>query len=187
MLRFYRDYQQMSAALPAADGRKAQLTIPGFVSESDLDYFRKQIRRAARDGVVDYAVGGLHGIMLLAEELKSLKNINVSTVYPLPVANSQAAKLLKRFAVKAFEPWVELPESELVLLQEHSPLVMTEPSGNCELLATRVPLKMQKLIDKNDQAYCVKYDPHEKLYKLFASEDKNTCSALEKFRRNPSY
>ena len=82
---------------------------------------------------------------------------------------------------------LELPESELVLLQEHSPLVMTEPSGNCELLATRVPLKMQKLIDKNDQAYCVKYDPHEKLYKLFASEDKNTCSALEKFRRNPSY
>ena len=167
LLRFQSEYHRQAAASATAELPENTLHIPGFIAENDLAFWRKRIRSAAQQGVKDFAVGNLHGIMLLKDELKALDNINIYAVYPLPAANSQAVKLLQLLQVAAVMPWVELPQAERNNLAGKSPLAMLELPEDCELLATRVPLKFSKLLDKHQQAYKVVYDAGEKLYKLY--------------------
>ncbi|MBE6380905.1 MAG: U32 family peptidase [Lentisphaerae bacterium] len=168
MHRFYRDYQAAEGigdmALPGAAG----LTVPGFIAEGDLAMWRSKISAAYQNGVRSFAVGGLHGVILLKEALKSLKDIEISAVHPMMVCNSLTVRVLKQFLIKAAEPWVELPAGELELLRSKSVLPLLEPSPVRELLVTRVPLKMKQLLDKNSNCCTVFYDRNEKLYKLCA-------------------
>ena len=62
---------------------------------------------------------------------------------------------------------MELPQDEVDKMRKRSPLLLVEPPEDCELLVTRVPLKMENLLDKNRTAYRVVYDPEEKLTKLY--------------------
>ena len=78
-----------------------------------------------------------------------------------------AARLLKQFCAQSAEPWVELPQDEVDKMRKRSPLLLVEPPEDCELLVTRVPLKMENLLDKNRTVYRVVYDPEEKLTKLY--------------------
>ena len=130
--------------------------------------WRSRISAAYQNGVRSFAVGGLHGVILLKEALKSLKDIEISAVHPMMVCNSLTVRVLKQFLIKAAEPWVELPAGELELLRSKSVLPLLEPSPVRELLVTRVPLKMKQLLDKNSNCCTVFYDRNEKLYKLCA-------------------
>jgi len=93
-------------------------------------------------------------------------------------------RLLKYMGVKAIESWVELPAAEREKLLQRSTLAVLPPPENCELLATRAPLKFKQLLDRRNTAYQVRYDRREKLYKLFAPEG---VSAAEKFLNDENF
>ncbi|MBE6369756.1 MAG: U32 family peptidase [Lentisphaerae bacterium] len=179
MHRFYRDYAQWNAPadLPAALSPEQAMLISGFIAEGDLPRWYEKLKRAKAAGQKHFAVGGLHGIMLLKEVFGSLEKLYINAVYPLAVSNSAAARLLKQFQLDALEPWVELPQDEVEKLQAHSPLPLTEPPPDRELLVTRLPLKFKRLLDKNGSAYRVVFDPAEKLTRIYGA-----APALEIFR-----
>lgn len=182
LMQFYREYQQ---TVPAADKSvipAADLTLPGFIAEGDLKLWQEKIRHCYNHGKRHFAVGGLHGIVLLHETLGSLRDVAITGVYPLMVCNSLATKLLKGFSVTAVECSIELPLLEQQNLREHSILPVLEPRKDCELLVTRIPLKVRKIIDKDDQTYRIEFDPTEKLFKL-----SGTHPAGEKFSSDGSF
>ena len=170
MMRFQSEYRSQTSAALRKNLPENLLHIPGFIAEGDLDEWRKRIKAAFDKGVKSFAIGNIHGIMLIKEALKELKNIDIYTVYPLPAANSQAVRLLQFLQVKAVMPWVELPQAEHDALFEHSVLPLLELPEDCELLATRVPLKFSGILDKHQQTYKVVYDAGEKLYKLYGEK-----------------
>lgn len=184
MLQFQKDYQKAAAEneQPPQVYPGNTLHINGFIAENDLKSWQERILQAHKSGIRNFAVGGLHGIILLKKALGSLENISIQAVYPLPAANSCAMRLLKMMKVSAAEPWVELPTAEVENLQKKSILPLCSGSEDCELLTTRVPLKFGELADKNQQIYRIKYDKQEKLYKLFGS-----TPAREKFRTNENF
>ena len=182
LLRFQSEYRSQTPAENTAKLPENTLHIPGFIAENDLDLWRKRIKNAAQQGIRNFAVGNIHGIILIKDTLKVLENINIYAVYPLPAANSQAVKLLQLLQVKAVMPWVELPQTERDDLAGKSTLSLLELPKDCELLATRVPLKFSKLLDKHQQAYKVVYDAEEKLYKLYGE-----TPAVEKFAASEIY
>ncbi|MBR2356749.1 MAG: U32 family peptidase [Lentisphaeria bacterium] len=182
MLKFQRDHRSMIPAAQTLHLPENTLHIPGFIAEGDLEKYRNIIRQAARQNCRSFAVGSLHGFMLLKEALGLLKDIDIYAVYPLAAANSQAVKLLEYLKCKAVMPWVELPSSAKEKLFEHSTLPLLDLPEKCELLATRIPLKDKVLLDKNQQRYHVEYDPDEKLYKLYGDSD-----ALKNFAGNDIY
>ena len=108
--------------------------------------------------------------MLIKDALKELKNIDIYAEYPLPAANSQAVRLLQFLQIKAAMPWVELPRGERENLAGKSPLPLLGLPEDCELMATRAPLKFKQILDKHQAAYKVVYDPVEKLCKLYGSD-----------------
>ncbi|MBO5924136.1 MAG: U32 family peptidase, partial [Lentisphaeria bacterium] len=140
MLRFQSEYRAQQAAEHRTDLPENTLHIPGFIAEGDLNIWRKKIAEASKRGTVNFAIGNIHGIMLIKEALKKLDGVNIYTVYPLPAANSQAVKLLQFLQAKAVMPWVELPQDEQEKLFQNSVLPLLELPEDCELLATRVPL-----------------------------------------------
>lgn len=182
LMRFQHEYRNQQASATQIKLPENTMNIPGFIAEGDLNFWRKRIREAAQKGVKSFAIGNIHGIMLIKEVLKELKNIDIFAVYPLPAANSQAVKLLQFLQVKGVMPWVELPRTEREKLLEKSPLPLLELPADCELLATRVPLKFQQILDKHQIAYKAIYDPAEKLYKLYG-----TAPAVEKFSEAEVY
>jgi hypothetical protein len=52
----------------------------------------------------------------------------------------------------------------------HSVLPALPLPEDCELLATRVPLRGKKLIDKNQQTYKIVWDKAEKLCKIYGEK-----------------
>ncbi|MBE6367152.1 MAG: U32 family peptidase [Lentisphaerae bacterium] len=184
MLLWHRDYKKL---LPAAEQTvpEEDLALPGFIAEGDLPLWRKEIRNVFNSGGRCFSVGSIGGVILLKEALKSaFKDVYIIGRYPLPAANSQAVRLLKYMGVKAIESWVELPAAEREKLLQRSTLAVLPPPENCELLATRAPLKFKQLLDRRNTAYQVRYDRREKLYKLFAPEG---VSAAEKFLNDENF
>ena len=112
LLRFQSEYRSQKASSVNTVMPENTLHIPGFIAEGDLELWRKRIKNAAQKGVKSFAIGNIHGIMLIKEVLKELKNIDIYAVYPLPAANSQAVRLLQLLQIKAVMPWVELPQCE---------------------------------------------------------------------------
>ena len=182
MLRFQSEYRAMQAADCRSTLPEKVLNIPGFIAEGDLEHWRKKIAGSFKQGVRDFAIGNIHGIMLIKDALKKLDSVNIYTVYPLPAANSQAVRLLQFLQVKAVTPWVELPQAEHDKLCKKSVLPLLPLPEDCELLATRVPLKFKQILDKHQAAYKVIYDPVEKLCKLYGTEP-----AVEKFLNSEVY
>ena len=182
LLLFQKDYRRQVVADEKIVMPENTLHIPGFIAEGDLVLWKKNIKNAAQKGVKSFAIGNIHGIMLIKDALKELKNIDIYAEYPLPAANSQAVRLLQFLQVKAAMPWVELPREERENLAGKSPLPLLELPEDCELLATRAPLKFKQILDKHQTAYKVHYDPVEKLYKLYGTEP-----AVEKFSNAEIY
>lgn len=181
MLKFFHTYKQRQPELPALPP-EAELVIPGFIAENDLEAWRNKIKAAYAGNIRHFAVGALHGVVLLKEALGSLKDVSIVGVFPLIACNSQAVELLSKFKLCAVTPWVELPQHEVELLAAHTSLPLLEPPEDCELLVSRVPFKFKKLLDKNAEEYRVVYDPEEKLTKLYG-----TTPALKRFRSNGNY
>lgn len=183
MLQFQRDYQAAAAAENIEEPAGGEsLHISGFIAEGDLAGWQKRIKEAYSSGIRSFAVGGIHGIMLIKQALGTLENLAIKAVYPLPAANSCAVRLLKMMKFTSLEPWVELPEKEVENLRKKSMLPVAECTGECELLTTRVPLKNGELLDKNQRIYRIKYDKSEKLYKLYGDEP-----ATGKFRSGETF
>ena len=172
-LRFFRDYQaikpavNINAEMPEA---AKSMALPGFIAEGDLKMWQDRIQTAYQNGIRNFTIGGLFGIMLLKTAIGSLKGLDISAVYPLPAANSQAVRLLEYLGVKSFMPWVELPQSLRNELLLHSVLPALPLPEDCELLATRAPLRGKKLIDKNGQTYKIVWDKAEKLCKIYGEK-----------------
>ena len=182
MLKFFHTHKQELPTLPEAPSEPAGMVIPGFIAEGDLENWRRKIREAYAQNTRHFAIGALHGAILLKEALGSLKDITISGVFPLIACNSQAIEVLSKFKISAVMPWVELPQEEVELLRQHSILPLTEAPADCEILVSRVPFKFKKLLDKNAAVYRVEYDPVEKLTKLYGE-----TPALEHFRNNKNF
>ncbi len=183
MMLFYRDYQS-----PRTDGPRSEpppgdvFVIPGFIAETDLETYKQQIRHAFEQGIRKFHIGGLHALLMLKQVIPNLHNIYITAQYPLPVTNSMAVRLLQSLSVDAATPWLELPETERILLASHSPLPMPDAPADCELLVTRIPIKTPHLQDKDGNKYTVKLDKKEKLYKLYGP-----TPAGEKFRTDNNF
>lgn len=182
MLKFQRDCQSQQPAMQQITLPENCVHIPGFISENDLEKYRNIIRNAVKKNLRSFAVGSLHGFILLKEALGTLKNIDIYAVYPLAAANSQAVKLLEYLSCRGVMPWVELPENEQKNLADRSTLALLPLPAECELLATRIPLKDKKLLDKHQNCYRIEYDPAEKLCKIYGAGN-----ALENFAKNDIY
>lgn len=183
MLQFQRDYQALQPVEDVEESVSGEtLNISGFIAEGDLAAWQERIKEAHKSGIRRFAVGGIHGIMLLKKALGTLDDLSIQAVYPLPAANSCAVRLLKMMKFSAIAPWVELPEKEVENLRIKSILPIREATADCELLTTRVPLKFNELLDKNQRVYRIKYDKREKLYKLYGDEP-----ATGKFRSGETF
>ena len=181
MLKFFRSIQQKPASVPPLPP-EPEFLIPGFVAEEDLSNWYQQIRQAAQRGVKSFAVGGLHGVIMLKNALGSLKNISITGVYPLIACNSLTVKVLEQFKLNAVTPWAELPAAQIAALQENSSLPLAEQPQDIELLVTRLPLKNKTLIDKNGNTFRAVYDPAEKVTKIYGK-----TPAVEILRSNSDF
>ena len=71
--------------------------IPGFISENDLDPYRRRISDAYKSGIRHFKVAHWHGFELL----KNYDDIKIHTEFPLPVCNSRSAALLHSLGISS--------------------------------------------------------------------------------------
>ncbi len=137
--------------------------VPGFIPEGELEEWRERIRGAYRRGVRRFAVGGIHGFDLVPE------GSEVLAAFPLPVANSLAAKLLQELGAVAAEPSVELDREALAALEAKSPIPLVPHTGEVPLLVTRTKLVPGEWRDGRGNRFRV-CRGEGGLYYLFAAE-----------------
>ena len=182
LLAFARDSRMESPApqFPELSGKS--LAIPGFLAEADLPHWRERVQEAWQKGVRIFRLGGIHALALV-RELPETERILIA-VPPWPVANAQAAGLLKELGVTAAEAHPELPEEAFAALQTRSSLPVRPCSRPTPLLVTRMRIPVEGVItDRQGRNFRLERERATGLTKLWAADG----NELEIFRKSDSY
>ncbi len=116
-----------------------ELVLPFYIPESDLSSVRAGIARFVQKGGKTVRVTAMHQFTLL----KEFPQLTLRTSFPLPVCNSSAALLLKRFGADSVQAWIELEKPELDAFARKSPLPVEQfIYGRPVLLTTRAGISV---------------------------------------------
>ncbi|MFO7820951.1 MAG: hypothetical protein R6V56_02670, partial [Lentisphaeria bacterium] len=96
------------------DTASAEAILPEFCPETEIPGLAEQINRAYHLGCRRFRITALFGLRLLAK----YDDIMITAGFPLPTANSMAAKELKTLGVQKMTAWVELDREGLAALAE---------------------------------------------------------------------
>lgn len=181
LLRFHQDYMAKRPETGTAVMPEQVLTIPGFVAEADLPRWRDRVRRAWREGVRCFRLGGLHALEFIRE--LPPEDLMLQAVWPWPAANSAATELLRELGLQSLEPWAELPQPALAELNAHSALPLLPQPPTIALLATRMTLPpLARITDRQQRTFRIVRDAESGLTLVLAEGD-----VLPIFRANDRY
>jgi len=102
--------------------KSEEIILPEFCFESDIQKIRRKIRVAVTKGHTKFRLTSLSGF----EMLSSFKHMSVSTSFPLPVANSFAAReifnccAITNVKLDKIQIWLELEAAEIDKFIENS-------------------------------------------------------------------
>jgi len=139
------------------DGSASEVLLPHFCPEFRIPALKKLISAAYGKGIKRFRVTSIYQLELL----RNYKDIEVTTSFPLPVANSLAAAELKNLQVRKVQGWIELEENALKDLAAASPLpVEIYTSGRPFILATRAEISTDGgITDSRGNKFFIERDP----------------------------
>ncbi|MDC7126456.1 MAG: DUF3656 domain-containing protein [Spirochaetales bacterium] len=153
------------------DLKADELLLPFFCPENNLDSLKTQIKKSFERGIRRYRISSIYQIQLLNEAVgDNLDEVFLSSTFPLPAANSLAAKELHSLGVKRCQIWLELDKEAIELAAQNWPVTAEMYRyGRPFLLASRAQLSVEGLItDSRGKTFEVKKAP---LHELDFSEN----------------
>jgi putative protease len=124
-------------------GKADEIILPPFCPQSELKNLKKRIDECINKGVRKFRVTSLYALELL----RGCKDVSITASYPLPSANSFAAKELSNNGVKIIQAWIELEKNELEKLTKNSPTpVEIYRYGRPSVLSTRAEIPAEGML-----------------------------------------
>ncbi len=165
MTAFFEEVTQTPASSvpPYVHDEAAAFIVPPFVPEGELGELECDIEKAYRSGIRRFKISHWHGFTML----KAYPDVQVSVLFPLPVCNSRAVKLLKeQLSCSAVEAAPELDDAAFSALQKRSDIAVFRTSEEHPLLVTRVPLTEGKWHDERRNRFEVR--KNRNVYELYS-------------------
>ena len=145
----------------------SEVILPFFCPEDRLEKLSEMIKEAAGRGIKRFRITGLYQLKLVKEALGCgirdplPEGISLTASFPLPAANSLAARELKDFGVSRVQIWLELDREGFETAAGKWPV---EPEiyrgGKPFLLATRAALSIEgKITDSRGKEFFVEKPP----------------------------
>jgi putative protease len=143
-----------------------EIILPQFCPEEKLSELRTLINEAYEKGIRRFRLTSIFQIGLLRE----LKDLKLSSSYPLPASNSLAACELRRLGFAKVQAWPELEQSEIEPLIAKSPApVEIFRYGRLPLMMTRAEIPVDgEIRDTRTNKFFVRKDPFTGLDYLYS-------------------
>jgi U32 family peptidase len=147
-------------------GKRNELILPDFCSQTELPRLTKAIETALKKGIKRFRITSLYQLTLLAQYGK----LELGGSYPLPITNSWAAAELSRFGLNRAQGWIELEEKSLKKFVKNSPLtVEIYRSGRPALLSTRAEVAaLGEMNDSRGKSFTVKKE--DKIFRIYGGD-----------------
>lgn len=140
----------------------SEVILPFFCPESRLKTLEDYVKKAYSLGIRRFRITSIYQISLLRQALqkkeKDLTDIVFLTAsFPLPVANSLAAKELETLGVKRSQIWLELDKEAIMTARDNWPVVAEiYKRGKPFLLATRASISAQgRITDSRGKSFFI--------------------------------
>ncbi len=133
-----------------------EIILPHFCPENKLPDLKDKISAFYNSGIRRFRVTGLYQFELL----KDLRDLIITTAFPLPAANTFAVLELSGLGVNRVQAWIELEKRGLIEMKKHSPLPLELYfKGKPFLLATRAPVRVEGLVsDSRGSSFLTRRD-----------------------------
>lgn len=162
---------------PAVDLPEDVFNIPAFIPEKRLQVVAAELKKHFDSGKRGVTVSGFHGFEMLKN---APEDVEIYTVFPLPVTNFLAADVVKQLNAKAFEAEPELDDEALGELLKNTELPHFELDEPLPVLVTRAELDKTGRHDGSGNTFTVKKDASEGTQKLYIEN----CDVRKKFKNS---
>ena len=165
----------------SAASSETELMLPFFCPENRLSALEEMIRKAYIGGIRRFRITSIYQLELLKKALPGgsmPEDLILSSSFPLPAANSLAAKELKDRGISKIQIWLELEEAAVKAAAESWPAVPEiYRKGKPFLLATRASVSISgDITDSRGKAFTVK-QPKLSYLDFSSEQEKNIAGS----------